>query len=162
MSVKYKLETPKCSIKNAIQILINENLTKVNSSDNTVNNEDIELIINSNDLKKHSNNNNYIESTFIYIARVGAKFNGHTFAEQIVRSKNYFIGTEEHILKLALKNNEPKEWAKNLLSSPYFIPVNNLEKALNIFKESKTIKYKLGKAKVLRKEKLFGLFKKNK
>src|SRR5690606_29612722 len=36
------------------------------------------------------------------------------------------------------------------------------EKALNIFKESKTIKYKLGKAKVLRKEKLFGLFKKNK
>lgn len=35
------------------------------------------------------------------------------------------------------------------------------EKALNIFKKSKTIKYKLGKAKVLRKEKLFGLFKKN-
>jgi len=35
------------------------------------------------------------------------------------------------------------------------------EKALNIFKESNTIDYKLGKAKVLRKEKLFGLFKKN-
>ena len=32
------------------------------------------------------------------------------------------------------------------------------EKALNIFKESNTIDYKLGKAKVLRKEKLFGLF----
>jgi hypothetical protein len=36
------------------------------------------------------------------------------------------------------------------------------EKALNIFKKSKTIKYDLSKAKVLRKEKLFGFLKKNK
>ncbi len=35
------------------------------------------------------------------------------------------------------------------------------EKALNIFKDSKTINYKLRKAKVLRKEKLFGIFRKN-
>lgn len=36
------------------------------------------------------------------------------------------------------------------------------EKALNIFKDSKTIKYDLTKVVVLRKEKLFGIFKKNK
>ena len=36
------------------------------------------------------------------------------------------------------------------------------EKALNIFKESKTIEYDLSVAKVLRKEKLFGFLKKNK
>jgi len=36
------------------------------------------------------------------------------------------------------------------------------EKALNIFKESKTIQYDLRKAKVLRKEKLFGFLKINK
>lgn len=36
------------------------------------------------------------------------------------------------------------------------------EKVLNILKDSKTIQYDLRKAKVLRKEKLFGIFKKNK
>ena len=36
------------------------------------------------------------------------------------------------------------------------------EKALNIFKESRTIKYDLRKAKVLRKERTFGFLKKNK
>jgi UDP-N-acetylmuramoyl-L-alanyl-D-glutamate--2,6-diaminopimelate ligase len=136
MSLKYKIEPPKTSIYEVLNSLRKESLLIKNDSSISKNDQFLEIFINSKELDKFiENNNEYKKNSFIYIARVGAKFDGHILAEKVLFSGNFFIGKPENIKLIANKNKYPNEWFLKIISHQNFISVNDIEKSINILLE---------------------------
>ena len=136
MSLKYKIEPPIASIYEVIKALIKENLFINNCHSIPKSNYPLQIIINSKELELFiEKDNNYRNNSFIYIARVGAKFDGHSLAEKVIFSGNFFIGNTENIRLFAQKNNKPDGWFHKITSHQNFIPVNNIEKTISIILE---------------------------
>ena len=66
---------------------------------------------------------------FVYIARKGNSFNGHSLAEAVLSSGNLFIGETEDIKKI--RQNYPDSWFQSITEHPYFIGVRNTAVALD-------------------------------
>lgn len=136
MSFNYKIEIPSCTLENAIHVLKNEDLLVYDIPINNKLKSPLDIIINSNELKKFKVNDDLLkEESFIYIARVGKKFDGHSLIEKILSSKNYFIGNEENVFDLAKKNNYSEDLLLKIINNPYFIKVKNTEKSINLLFE---------------------------
>lgn len=136
MPLKYKIEPPISSICEVLNSLEKENLLIKNDPCIRKNDQSIEICINSKELNKFfENNNEYKKNSFIYIARVGAKFDGHILAEKILSSGNFFIGKIENIQLIAQKNNQPSDWFLKVASHQNFISVNDVEKSIDILFE---------------------------
>lgn len=136
MSLISELVPPKITIPNLLQILKKKELILNKNHDIYTINHPLEIIINSNNLNKFiETENGYKNNSFIYIARVGAKFDGHFLADTILKTNNYFIGNPENINLIAQKSNFSDDWTKKIISNKYFIPVNNIEESIGILFE---------------------------
>jgi UDP-N-acetylmuramoyl-L-alanyl-D-glutamate--2,6-diaminopimelate ligase len=85
-------------------------------------------------------NKSYENPQFIYIARKGQKFDGHTLAEKILKCGHIFMGEIESI-----QNIYPTK-VQEILQHPLFILVKNTEESLNCTLESA---FKLNKKEFL-------------
>ncbi len=124
MSDFINLETPYCNLE-----ILNKITNKKNSNHQI---ENLEVIINSKQLHKYKKNSNtYLENSFVYFARVGNKFDGNSLVEEIINSKNFFISTKKNISTYAIKNKLSDEYINRIMSSQYFLTVDNIEESLN-------------------------------
>lgn len=73
------------------------------------------------------------EDSFVYFARYGKSFDGHTLALKIIRSKNYIVVEKSHIQNCFKNEDEQKE----ILNSKYCIQVDSVDSAL--VQEMKTV-----------------------
>ena len=69
---------------------------------------------------------------FLYVARKGLKFNGHSLAAKVLSSGNIFLGEPEEIFKLNRDISASHEWFKSIVHHPFFIGVNSSEATLEL------------------------------
>ncbi len=131
MPLKYKIEPPVTSIYEVLNSLKKEKLLVNCSQSISKNDQSLVIFINSKELDKFIDKvNKYKKKPILYIARVGARFDGHILAEKVLFSGNYFIGITENIKLIAQKNNFHEDWIDKITSHPNFISINNIEKAI--------------------------------
>lgn len=114
--------TPQIDIQTVISILKQEHLLSSHFPHNekirNEQNKNCSIFFHSHDVEDFLNKNN--AGHFIYVARTGKSFDGHTLAQRVLDANQFFIGDE-----------------KKHISHEHFIPVTNPENALNcILKES--------------------------
>ncbi len=124
MSNFINLETPYCNLE-----VLNKIINKKNNNQQI---KKLEVIINSKQLHKYKKNSNtYSENSFVYFARVGNKFDGNSLVDEIINSKNFFISTKKNLTTYAIKNKLSDEYINKIMSSQYFLTVDNIEESLN-------------------------------
>lgn len=123
MKKEFKITEPVIKLHDLINIL-NKKLNQFND----ITSQALPLYFHSSSLEKHNLRKKKLE--FIYIARKGQKFDGHTMAEKVLNSGNIFIG-EEHSIKTIYSSQ-----AYKILSHKLFFPVLNVEQTLNILLEN--------------------------
>ncbi|MBX9703539.1 MAG: UDP-N-acetylmuramoyl-L-alanyl-D-glutamate--2,6-diaminopimelate ligase [Silvanigrellaceae bacterium] len=69
---------------------------------------------------------------FVYFARKGQHFDGHSLAEKVLSSGNIFVGNSDDLKHYAEQKNYPQEWSKAIAEHPFFLSVNNVEYALKL------------------------------
>lgn len=87
-------------------------------------NPKLNVYFHSRDIENHLKNSTN-SPEFVYIARKGQKFDGHTLAEKVINSGNFFIGEIEPI------KNIYQDKANDILKNNFFICVKNSENALH-------------------------------
>lgn len=67
---------------------------------------------------------------FIFVARSGAKFDGHSLIEDILAQGNIFVGESSRISDFLIKLNRPADWISEVLEHPHLIKVTSTSQAL--------------------------------
>jgi UDP-N-acetylmuramyl-tripeptide synthetase len=142
MSSSFEIENLKISLEKLFKILQKNNLT--NSKKISQTKKMFNIFINSKDINKYYTKN-IKKDSFIYFSRHGEKFDGHQLAEDIIASKNYFVGNHERLIFIAEKNKYSSDWVSKIISNKYFINVKDVEKSIYAIFEN----YYLSKSKKL-------------
>ncbi|WP_161597660.1 UDP-N-acetylmuramoyl-L-alanyl-D-glutamate--2,6-diaminopimelate ligase [Fluviispira multicolorata] len=136
MSAKFKINCPKIKIQDIFLIQDLNNII-IKKEKYTAHNNLCEIYLNTKDVDGFLKNTpSTKEPLFIYIARKGNKFDGHTYAEKVLNSGNIFIGNPDLIHELQIKQKKNTVWAIEIISNPNFIAVNEIELAINIIIEN--------------------------
>ena len=67
---------------------------------------------------------------FIFVARKGARFDGHELVEQVLSSGNIFLGESASLTEFLNQNQRPDDWIEEVFAHPFLIKVRNCEFAL--------------------------------
>lgn len=72
---------------------------------------------------------------YIFVARKGQRFDGHSLIETVLASGNLFIGELRHAESYLQALERPEEWIDEVTSHPYFIKVTSSEHCLRLLLE---------------------------
>ena len=89
----------------------------------------VKIFINSKQVNAflESQSNESTDEQFVYFARYGTSFDGHTLALKVIRSQNYIVGEVGRIQASSFAEAEKEE----ILQSKFFVPTSSVAQALN-------------------------------
>lgn len=121
MSLPIELELP--------EISTNELYTTLSLQKQMTNTQKIKIILNSKQLEEFFEKKSQ-NPTFVYFARVGGRFDGHSLVKKVLHLNNIFVGSFKHLQKnkdkLKLNDSDLTE----IQSNNFFIDVENIEIAI--------------------------------
>lgn len=88
--------------------------------------KELNLFFDSHQVENTLSQGTQCDNSFVYFARYGNTFDGHTLALRVVRSQNYVVVEQSHVKKCFENSTEQSE----ILNSQYCIQVPNVEQTL--------------------------------